>query len=410
MRSAEPLWRALEGMPILSGVREEWRRVAGEDLPAIEPWLRPMAGLAGSFPCPDAVDEACPRGVVVHGDDDIVAVCRRSPRACETVALRRDDVVVHRLDLRLLARSIGELLRVQIEQPVAVDGLARTFLVGSHGADAASRVAVYLTLQHERAELVAVADRLAVRTAGGFVLLTATTAAVTPDLAGFLRARGASILALSDLTALDDGARLIASADAEPLLRESGGALRVGASDGCVFQKQGKTWRLVFEGVTRGVRHSNGMDYIAELLRNPNSEIHSARLRDVVAGERPRALGSAGDVLDTEALREIKKRLDANKAEQEEAAELQDEVRQEKLQEEFDALRAAVARAKGLGGRKRQAASDLERARQSVSRAIHRAIRAISREHESLGRHLDVSLKIGDVLVYAPDRPVPWST
>lgn len=410
MRPTEPLWRALEAMPVLSGVREAWRRVAGEDLPAIERLLRPTSGLAGSFPCPDAADGACPRGVVVHGDDDIVAVCRRDPRVCETVALCRDDVVVHRLDLKLLARAVGHLLGVTVEQPVAVDGLARTFHVGSHGPDAASRVAVYLTLQPGRAELVAVVERLVARTAGGFVLLTATTAAVTPEVAEFLRARGASVLALADLTAIDDDARLVASPDAERLLRESGGAPRAGASDGCVFLKQGKTWRLVFEGVTRGVRHSNGMDYIAELLRNPHQEIHSARLRDLVAGERPRALGSAGEVLDTAALRDLKKRLDDNKAEQAEAAELRDEIRQEKLQEEFESLREELARATGLGGRQRHAASDFERARQAVSRAVHRAIEAISREHEPLGRHLDLSLKIGDVLVYAPDRPLAWST
>lgn len=178
----------------------------------------------------------------------------------------------------------------------------------------------------------------------------------------------------------------------------------------CEFRDLGKSWLVTFEGLTRAVPDSIGMDYLAELLRHPHREIHSARLRDDLAGEEPRVLGSAGEVLDTEALRAIKERLDANRAEQLEAAEREDVARQERLQEEFEFLRAEVARATGLGGRRREAASDIERARQAVSRAIHRALKAIAAEHPALARHLDLSVRIGEVLVYAPGHEMAWST
>ncbi len=151
------------------------------------------------------------------------------------------------------------------------------------------------------------------------------------------------------------------------------------------------------------------MRYIAELLRTPRVEVHSARLRDLVAREEPRALGSAGEVLDVDALRQIKERLDAAREEENEARERHDFARVERLQEEAEFLRAEVARATGLGGRRRRAADDHERARQAVAQAIRRAIGAITREHEPLGRHLAQSIRTGTTLVYDPAPARVWT-
>jgi hypothetical protein len=223
-----------------------------------------------------------------------------------------------------------------------------------------------------------------------------------------------TFVAVSSLLAFENGSF---AADRAYLLAALGGlpqeatkAAAAPAADACVFRRQGTTWLVVFEGVARTVEDSVGMRYVAELLRTPHVEVHSVRLRDLVAGEPTRAVGSAGEVLDREALRQIKERLDANREEEDEAREHQDFARVERLQEEAESLRREVARATGLGGRHRRAADDRERARQAVAQAIRRALAAIAREHEYLSRHLERTLRLGAVLVYEPDLTRTWET
>ena len=73
-------------------------------------------------------------------------------------------------------------------------------------------------------------------------------------------------------------------------------------------------------------------------------------------------------------------------------------------------LNEEIARSTGLHGKNREASSDRERARQSVSAAIHRALKAIKKEHEPLWQHLKNALKIGEFLSYQPDQPTSWTT
>lgn len=417
MRSTESLWRSLETTPVLTGVREAWTRIAGDDFPALQPLLRPTGRLAGSYPCSDPTEDGCSRLVVVHGDDDIVSVCGRSPVSCERRTHCREDLVVHRLDLTVLAQRLGRLLGVHADQPTPADGLARTVHVGSHRRAPAGSVPVYLTLPPGRGELAEVVERLAARSAGGFLLLTPSADAVTPALTDFLRTRGAATLALADLTVLDERAQLVASPHAAALLSAAG---RGGAGtspddaatpprDACIFRNQGATWSLAFDGIAASVEDSLGVGYVAELLRTPGVAVHTIRLRDVVAGEAPRAIGDAGEVLDKKALREIKTRLDAIRDEQDEAREFQDFARVERLEEEAEFLRGQVAQATGLGGRQRRASSDQERARQAVKKAVRRAIAAVGEVHPSLGRHLEQSIRTGKTLVYDPEPPRAWT-
>jgi hypothetical protein len=62
---------------------------------------------------------------------------------------------------------------------------------------------------------------------------------------------------------------------------------------------------------------------------------------------------------------------------------------------ELDLPGAELSRAVGLGGRDRPAASNAERARVSVTRAIRSASEAIEDHHEELGSHLTASVEPG---------------
>jgi non-specific serine/threonine protein kinase len=84
--------------------------------------------------------------------------------------------------------------------------------------------------------------------------------------------------------------------------------------------------------------------------------------------------------------------------------------RGERIEEEIEALARELTRAVGLGGRNRRAASDSERARLNVTRAIKTAVRLISEEDKSLAAFFTRTIKTGTFCAYQPDprQPVLW--
>ena len=81
-----------------------------------------------------------------------------------------------------------------------------------------------------------------------------------------------------------------------------------------------------------------------------------------------------------------------------------------RTQAEIDFIEAQLAGAVGLGGRDRKAASDAERARQSVTRAIKGTIDRLGESSPALGDHLRVAVHTGVFSSYVPDPggPVIW--
>ncbi len=178
-----------------------------------------------------------------------------------------------------------------------------------------------------------------------------------------------------------------------------------------VFQKQGKTWLVVYDGVPKSVGDSVGMTYICRLLQSGGQDVHAAALRDVGIGkDNTIVLGSAGEVVDDQARREYSKRISEIDEELPEAETNNDFERKARLIEERDIILSELGRAHSLGGRTREASSDRERHRQAVSIAIHRALKAIKKEHQPLWQHLNNALKIGEFLSYQPDQPTSWTT
>lgn len=177
-----------------------------------------------------------------------------------------------------------------------------------------------------------------------------------------------------------------------------------------VFQRQGRTWLLVYDGVTSSVVHSVGMSYIAELLAAPEQQIDAAGLwRTVSRGGPTRFLGSAAEVVDRKAL----------EAYQAEARDLQEEIqdaeanndsgRVENLKTDLAMIMTQINGAIGLGGKPRMTSPDLERVRKTVSQGIHRALISIQKDHAPLWKHLRSSLKIGTSLSYQPAGRTHWT-
>jgi tetratricopeptide (TPR) repeat protein len=189
-----------------------------------------------------------------------------------------------------------------------------------------------------------------------------------------------------------------------------------------VFRREGDYWLVVFEGRTVRVRDLKGMRYLARLLADPGREYH---VLDLVAAETgsgaqpdssqaaglPRsAFGDAGESLDAQAKDAYRRRLAEIEDDIEQARAIGDAERAAQADAERDFLVRELARAFGLGGRDRRAASASERARAGVTRAVRQAMTRIAEHHPQLGQHLSRTIRTGTYCAYVPDprAPADW--
>jgi pimeloyl-ACP methyl ester carboxylesterase len=185
-----------------------------------------------------------------------------------------------------------------------------------------------------------------------------------------------------------------------------------------LFRREGDYWTVAFEGTVVRMHDAKGLGYLARLLRHPHREFHAL---DLLAGDTPRgsdlahedgltaATLDAGAVLDEPAKHAYRERIAELEAELEQARSWNDPERTACVEGELDALTRALAGALGLGGRDRRSASDSERARVSVTKALRSAVRRLEDQHPELGRHLSLAVHTGTFCTYDPDPRVPVS-
>lgn len=105
------IWALVEALPVTAHLETEWREMLGNDYGVLLPFLRTETALATTYPCPDPVHEGCPRQVVHHGPEDIVAVCGNASPQCDPLRLTKQDLVIRRLDEASFHRAIVDELR-----------------------------------------------------------------------------------------------------------------------------------------------------------------------------------------------------------------------------------------------------------------------------------------------------------
>jgi tetratricopeptide (TPR) repeat protein len=178
-----------------------------------------------------------------------------------------------------------------------------------------------------------------------------------------------------------------------------------------VFRREGDHWSVGFEGRTVHVRDLKGMRYLAQLLFHPGRDFH---VLDMVASETGQrtALGDAGEILDERAKTAYRRRLAEIEEDIQQAHALEDTDREAQADAERHFLIRELASAVGLGGRDRRAASDSERARSGVTRAVRQAIARIGEHHPQLGDYLTRSIRTGTYCAYVPDpgAPATWTS
>jgi tetratricopeptide (TPR) repeat protein len=186
-----------------------------------------------------------------------------------------------------------------------------------------------------------------------------------------------------------------------------------------VFRREGDFWSVIFNGHSAHVRDLKGMRHLARLLADPGREYHvldlvaaetgrEAHVDSSPAADLPRsALGDAGEILDPRAKDAYRRRLAEIDDDIEQARAIGDTERVAQADAERDFLVRELARAFGLGGRERRAASASERARAGVTRAVRQAIARIGEHHPALSEHLSRTVRTGTYCAYFPDPRAP---
>jgi hypothetical protein len=195
------------------------------------------------------------------------------------------------------------------------------------------------------------------------------------------------------------------------------------------FIRQGDYWTICYQGEAAILKATRGLDCLGYLLRHPTREVHvrellprpihlpaptlptlPGNLREAGCDAVTAGLQHAGPILDSKAKIEYKRRIDELRKDTEEAERFNDFYRAARTRSEMDAIADQLAAAVGLGGRNRQASSDAERARSTVTKRIKGDIKRIAAVIPSLGRHLSARIKTGYFCSYNPhpDRQIAW--
>jgi tetratricopeptide (TPR) repeat protein len=201
----------------------------------------------------------------------------------------------------------------------------------------------------------------------------------------------------------------------------------VPAVSAAVFRREGQYWTVAYGRQVARLRDTKGLRYIASLLGVPGREVHVLEL--VGAGDnggppaggapswsaaqegglRASRLDDSVPVLDPQAKRAYRSRLEELAEDLEQARAWNDLERAARVEQEIEALTEELTRAAGLGGRDRGLPSPAERARVSATKAIKAAIRTITLECPALGAHLSASIRTGRFCCYAPPGQAPPS-
>lgn len=176
------------------------------------------------------------------------------------------------------------------------------------------------------------------------------------------------------------------------------------------LRREGEYWTIAYEGEMVRLKHTRGVGYLADLLRNPGRELHAL---DLVAGDRAGralALEGAEAVLDPQAKAEYRRRLHELQAEAAEAENWGDAERASRARDEIEAIARQLGAAVGLGGRDRRAAAAAERARVNVTLAVKSTLAKVGAHAPLLGEHLTTTIKTGTYCSYSPDprTPIRW--
>lgn len=165
------------------------------------------------------------------------------------------------------------------------------------------------------------------------------------------------------------------------------------------LMRDGEDWSLEAGNERVRLRDSRGIHYLRALIAVPGREISAL---DLAAGGAGLVASHASPVIDHAALAAYRRRIEDLDGEIDAAERSGDSARAERADAEHKALLAELRRARGLGGRVRDASPEAERARVNVTRTLQTTLERIGSAAPRAGAHLRASIRTGRSCRYEP--------
>ena len=308
-KSRKGFWPALEHLEG-GAVKVEWQEQLGPEAGMAWPLLRPVNGLATTYPCTNLIGCDSPHHVMELELGRWFAVCG-SDENCPPITLQREDLVVYGVDTGALCDGVARCLTLDPCANRQVAGV-RAERLGTYGAAAS---AAFLMFPGDSSRMMREVDRLFNAQPEPFILLTPTGANCSPDVESMLRRQCCLHIPLARFVSLGDHGSLTANPALQPVLANFAHSLAAPSphrtdfprpSDGrgiegeghlhpspkYALHKGGGYWTLVFDGQQAAIKHEKGVLYVAWLLTHPPPQgIHAIDLAAQVPAIYRRQLG-----------------------------------------------------------------------------------------------------------------------
>ena len=427
MSSLSLLWLKFGRTEGQTGTLPDLQAYYGSVWPSISGYFLPTQQLALSVGCPKPGGPGCPRKVVIHGHDDIVAVCGNAPKQCDPITLHRQDIIIHELRLDLVLGDLARFLHVKGGDPQNI--LPLTWNLGVYAAPERSPMTVFVSLQSDSDGMQSVIIQLLAQKEKPFILLAPSWDICPVSMLKTIQNAEFHFIGLDDLQL--DPRRM----DTEGFENESilGKHLGVESETDNYFRLEKDYWKIRFCGKNWSLKQSVGMQYIAHLIQrsyNDEPPIHVKELFYLVSGKPPteytklnemtkkelekigldvKNLGDAGDLMTPEGKKWARTQLyELNKsiAEAENEGQVGEILRLREVKEDLEDY---VNKAYGLRGRTRKASDSDERIRKTVTQEIIRTLNRIGKKDgDELAMYLDNHLKRGIFCSFQKDPKIDW--
>ncbi|MDA8126634.1 MAG: hypothetical protein M0009_15785 [Deltaproteobacteria bacterium] len=414
----DPVWDVLEDLPGEAAALFDWNLRLGA-WPRYEAFksrfFRLTRDHASAVDCPTDCGLGCPRKVIEHSPADIVAICQE--REAEPVQLSTQDLRIYKIDHPRFNEEICTAFGIE-HRASKVDGCSHTWRLGDFTPAAGMVFPVFFTRPDEGDGLSEVARTLCIAQENSFALIAPTRRRLNPVAEGLLARRKALFLSLKEEIAIsEDGGlnRIQAGPSFKSLMPAGFYASPADPLPKNIFRRSGDRWQIRFNGgepISLG--RQKGFEYLTALLESPQRYIsvldlyHGGKMDE----DARRALQAGGlDIGSYREAAELRSELLEIDKDIGDAERCHDFGRLESLQKKRDALTSHLKSMIGPGGRLRKANDPLKKPRDSVSKAVGRAVKSIrDAGMTGLADHLEKSLESGGEMSYRPVANVLWET
>lgn len=416
MTTDQSFWKYLEDSPQLAAPLIEWQSHLA-DWPAWpvfqSRFLQLTREKASAIDCPTECQPWCPRRIVAHTANDIVAICPEGEE--KPFSVTKQDLLVYRLTAAKFHLSIAEALRVE-PRVEPVSSLGNTWQIGTFPVPGGDRFAVFFSSQNDDNALTNVIERLCLTVSSSFILLSPTRRYLTGSSEELLAAKNCVFVAINEELLLTAEGKFQVNRSPDLIFRRVfPDGYWAGQNDPLpanIFRQRGSQWEVRFQGgEIFFINDQKGAEYIAILLSAPHESFsvidlyHGGKATDEVKASLDSSGFEAGDM---RCLRDYNNRLTVLDREIEEADDLQDFTQYDNLQIEKEKLLAVVKEIMGKSNKKND---PQKKARDAVNRNLSRTIESIAKaECTSLADHLKKYISPGGDKIYQPPDKILWDT